>query len=63
MSKSRAALLAAATFVVAFGLCIALFAVLDVDAIYLIGPAVVVGAAALATYRSARPSGSHSPRT
>jgi hypothetical protein len=54
MSKAQAALLAAATFVVGLGLCIALFAVLDIDAVYLIGPIVIVAGAALAAYRSAR---------
>ena len=53
MSKPRAALLALVTFVLGFGLCIALFAVLDVGAIYLIGPGVVVAAAAFSAYRSA----------
>ena len=62
MSKSQATLLATGTFVVGFGLCIVLFAILDVDAIYLIGPAVVVAAAALVTYRSARPGDPRSPR-
>jgi hypothetical protein len=46
MSKAQATLLAAATFVVGLGLCIALFAVLDIDAVYLIGPIVVVAGAA-----------------
>jgi hypothetical protein len=54
MAKPRAALLAATTFVVAFGLCIALFAILDIDATYLIGPAVVVALGAFAAYHSAR---------
>jgi hypothetical protein len=54
MSNAQATLLAAAAFVVGLGLCIALFAVLDIDAVYLIGPIVVVAGAALAAYRSAR---------
>jgi hypothetical protein len=53
MSKAQAALLAAATFVVGLGLCIALFAVLDIDAVYLIGPIVIVAGAALAAYQRA----------
>jgi hypothetical protein len=53
MSKPRAALLAIATFAVGFGLCIAVFAILDIDAIYLIGPGVVVAAATFAAYHSA----------
>jgi NADH:ubiquinone oxidoreductase subunit 3 (subunit A) len=54
MSKPQARLLAAATFIVGFGLCIALFAVFDIDAIYLIGPGVVVAVGAFAAYHSAR---------
>jgi hypothetical protein len=56
MSNSQATLLAVATFVVGLALCIALFAVLDIDGVYLIGPGVVVAAAALAAYRAARRS-------
>ena len=53
MSKARAGLLAVATFVVGFGLCVALFAFLDVDAAYLAGPAVAVAAGAVVAYRGA----------
>lgn len=53
MTSSRAILLAVATFVVGFGLCVALFAALDVEAIYLVGPAIAVGAGAYAAYHTA----------
>jgi hypothetical protein len=53
MSHSRAVLLGAGTFVVALALCVALFAALDVDWLYLVGPAIAVGAASYAAYRTA----------
>jgi len=54
MSTSRALLLAVATFVVGLALCIALFVALDVELIFLVGPAIGLGAGAYAAYKSAR---------
>ena len=53
MTNSQAIMLAVATFVLGFGLCVVLFAVLDVETIYLVGPAIAVGAGAYAAYRTA----------
>ncbi len=63
MSKPRATLLAIATFVVGFGLCVALFALLDVDAAYLAGPAVAVAAGAVVAYQGAVRGDRSPPRT
>ncbi len=44
-------MLGVVTFVVAFAVCIAIFAALDISAIYLVAPAIAVGAGAFAAYR------------
>lgn len=53
MTNSRAIMLGVATFVLGFALCVVLFEALDVETIYLVGPAIAVGAGAYAAYRTA----------
>lgn len=62
MSQSRAVLLGVGTFVVALALCVALFLALDVDMLYLVGPAIAVGVASYSAYKSALRDDSDSTR-
>lgn len=61
MTKPQATMLGVATFVVAFGLCVALFGALDVKAIYLVGPGIAVAAGAFAAYKRALGNTPRSP--
>jgi len=54
MTESRALLMAVGTFVVCVGLCIALFAALDVRMIFLIGPVAGIAYASYFVYTGAR---------
>jgi hypothetical protein len=54
MTKLGAVLPAVATFVVGLALCAVLFAALDVEFVYLIGPAIAVAAGAFGAYGSCR---------
>jgi hypothetical protein len=54
-------MLGVVTFVVAFAVCIAIFAALDISAIYLVAPAIAVGA--FAAYRNALDDRSRPPNT
>jgi len=53
MTTSRALLLGVGTFVVGLALCIALFLVLDVQMIFLMGPVIAVGAGSYSAYKTA----------
>jgi len=53
MTSSRAVLLGVVTFVVFMALCVALFAVLDVELIFLVGPAIAIGVSSYGVYRGA----------
>jgi hypothetical protein len=46
-------MLGVATCVVAFAVCLAIFAALDISATHLVAPAIAVGAGAFATYMNA----------
>jgi hypothetical protein len=61
MTKPQATLLAVATFVFGFGVCVAVFAALDVKAIFLVGPGILVAGSAFAAYKSALDDGPRSP--
>jgi hypothetical protein len=63
VNRRQAAMLGVATFVVAFAVCIAIFAALDISAIYLVAPAIAVGAGAFAAYRNALDDRSRTPNT
>lgn len=53
MTTSQATMLGVATFLVAFVLCLVHFAVLDIKALYLIGPGIATAAGGYVTYTSA----------
>lgn len=54
MSQNKALLMAVATFVVFGAAIIGLFALLDVEQIFAIGPLIGVGIASAGVYRTAR---------
>jgi hypothetical protein len=67
MPTWRAALAGLSTFVVCLGLCRVLFALLDVQSIFLVGPAIAIGVSSYAVYRgvaagSDRPEPAPEPR-
>lgn len=53
MTRSRALLMAAGTFVVCLGLAVALFAALDIELLFLVGPVIAMGIAAHSVYTTA----------
>ena len=63
VNRRQAAMLGVVTFVVGFAVCIAIFAALDVSAVYLVAPAIAVAAGAFAAYRNALDDRSHPPNT
>jgi len=54
MTEYRAMLLGVGTFVVCIALCIALFVALDVNLLFMIGPAAGIAYASYIAYKSAR---------
>ena len=52
MTRSSAAILGIATFVITMGLCVWLFAGLHIPAIYLVGPGVIAAIAGYLAYRA-----------
>ena len=53
MSHRSAVILGIGTFVVCLAIAVALFAALDVELLLLVGPAIAIGAASYAAYRTA----------
>jgi hypothetical protein len=62
MKRRSAVALAVSTFVVGLAIAVAIFAALDVKLLYLVGPAIAIGAAAFTAYRSAHSDGSQRAR-
>jgi hypothetical protein len=53
MPTSQPVVVAVLTFIVGMAICVFIFAALDVQMIFLVGPAIAVGAGAYAAYRTA----------
>jgi hypothetical protein len=53
MSRTRALLVGVGGFVLSLAFCVALFAWIDVELVFLIGPAIGIAIASYAAYRSA----------
>lgn len=59
MSDRSAALMAVATFLVGVGVCVAIFAALDVSGMFLPGPLIALAIAAHGVFTSARADRRH----